>query len=141
MSGFKKKDKPEEAELDITPMIDVTFLLLIFFMVTSTMDQQKQINVPPAKHGVGVEASNATFVTILANEGGLGRVLLGDGADGEEVVSMDRVTRYVQQGLIEGRDLCIVKAERDVTEGRVQDVLRAVGEIEDMRFAVGVQAP
>ncbi len=83
MSGFKKNEKPEEAELDITPMIDVTFLLLIFFMVTSTMDQQKQINVPPAKHGVGVEASNATFVTILANEGGLGRVLLGDGQDGE----------------------------------------------------------
>jgi len=141
MSGFKKDKKPEEAELDITPMIDVTFLLLIFFMVTSTMEQQKQIDVPPAKHGVGAEASNATFVTILANEGGLGRVLLGDGADGEEVVSMDRVARFVQQGLNEGRDLCIVKAERDVTEGRVQEVLRAAGEIDGMRFAVGVQAP
>mgnify|MGYP003325625382 CR=1 FL=1 len=31
------RKKLEDAEMDITPMIDVTFLLLIFFMVTSTM--------------------------------------------------------------------------------------------------------
>lgn len=140
MSGFKKKQN-DEAELDITPMIDVTFLLLIFFMVTSTMEQQKQVDVPPAVHGVGADAANAIFVTIMAAEGGPGRVMLGDGQEGEEVISMDRVTRYVQQGKNEGREICIIKAERDVTEGRVQEVMRAIGEIEGLRFAVGVQAP
>ena len=35
--SFGGKRKPIEGELDITPMIDVTFLLLIFFMVSSTM--------------------------------------------------------------------------------------------------------
>ena len=45
-AGIKKK-KNEDADLDITPMIDVVFLLLIFFMVTSTMDDQKAANVPP----------------------------------------------------------------------------------------------
>ena len=35
--GLGRAKKKDEADLDITPMIDVTFLLLIFFMVTSTM--------------------------------------------------------------------------------------------------------
>ena len=37
----------EEDELDLTPMVDVTFLLLIFFMVTAAFALQKSIEVPP----------------------------------------------------------------------------------------------
>ena len=36
----------EEAELDMTPMVDVTFLLLIFFMVTASFSLQKSIQMP-----------------------------------------------------------------------------------------------
>jgi len=38
-------------ELDMTPMIDVTFLLLIFFMVTAAYGIQKAIEVPPPQQG------------------------------------------------------------------------------------------
>jgi len=34
-------------EMDLTPMVDVTFLLLIFFMVTASFSIQKSIAVPP----------------------------------------------------------------------------------------------
>ena len=34
-------------EMDLTPMVDVTFLLLIFFMVTASFSLQKSIEVPP----------------------------------------------------------------------------------------------
>lgn len=37
--------KPEE-EMDMTPMVDVTFLLLIFFMVTAAFSLQKSIPMP-----------------------------------------------------------------------------------------------
>lgn len=36
-----------EEELDLTPMVDVTFLLLIFFMVTAAFALQKALEVPP----------------------------------------------------------------------------------------------
>lgn len=36
----------EEEELDMTPMVDVTFLLLIFFMVTAAFSLQKSIRMP-----------------------------------------------------------------------------------------------
>ena len=137
-----KKKKKDEAELDITPMIDVVFLLLIFFMVTSTMDDQKAANVPPAKHGVGADANKATIISILADSGGgLGRVVLGDSPDGGEIVNLDLVRRHVQASFNEGKELCIIKAERDVMEGRVQEVLKVLADIDGLKFAIGVQDP
>ena len=37
----------EEDGLDMTPMVDVTFLLLIFFMITASFTMQKRLQVPP----------------------------------------------------------------------------------------------
>ena len=45
---FPRK-KLDEGELDMTPMIDVTFLLLIFFMVTASFSVQKTIQRPAAR--------------------------------------------------------------------------------------------
>jgi len=42
-----KRANTEFEELDMTPMVDVTFLLLIFFMVTASFSIQKSIEVPP----------------------------------------------------------------------------------------------
>ena len=38
----------EEAEMDMTPMIDVTFQLIIFFMITATFVVQKTLDMPQA---------------------------------------------------------------------------------------------
>lgn len=42
---FRKKVKSED-EMDMTPMIDMTFLLLIFFMVSASFSLQKSIPIP-----------------------------------------------------------------------------------------------
>lgn len=42
------RQSPEFEEMDLTPMVDVTFLLLIFFMITASFSVQKQIASPPA---------------------------------------------------------------------------------------------
>ena len=46
--SFGSKEKIPEDELDMTPMVDVTFLLLIFFMVTASFTLQKSMPQPPA---------------------------------------------------------------------------------------------
>lgn len=43
--GLSKKVATED-DMDMTPMIDMTFLLLIFFMVTASFSQQKSIPIP-----------------------------------------------------------------------------------------------
>ena len=47
--AFGGKSKREESEMDMTPMVDVTFLLLIFFMVTAAFTLQKSFEVPVPK--------------------------------------------------------------------------------------------
>ena len=37
----------DDEEMDLTPMVDVTFLLLIFFMITASFSIQKTLEVPP----------------------------------------------------------------------------------------------
>ncbi len=46
---FYKRNEPEKPEMDMTPMVDVTFLLLIFFMVTAAFTMQKSFEIPTPK--------------------------------------------------------------------------------------------
>lgn len=46
--GFVLRSPETDFEdMDLTPMVDVTFLLLIFFMITASFSLQKTIQVPP----------------------------------------------------------------------------------------------
>jgi len=44
---FHGPEDTGQGDLDMTPMVDVTFLLLIFFMVTAAFSLQKSLDVPP----------------------------------------------------------------------------------------------
>lgn len=80
-----EKGTPIDAEMDMTPMVDVTFLLLIFFMVTASFAMQKSIEIPKPKQD---EASaNAVpqdpeqdpeFVTVTVDENNTYRVITLD---------------------------------------------------------------
>jgi len=43
----RQRGASSEDDMDLTPMVDVTFLLLIFFMITAAFALQKSIEVPP----------------------------------------------------------------------------------------------
>ena len=54
----------EETELDMTPMVDVTFLLLIFFMVTASFTMQNSIELPAQQS----DAPSSTAVEQVEDE-------------------------------------------------------------------------
>lgn len=67
---FSRK-KRESLEVSLTPMIDVVFLLLIFFMVTTTFNQQSsiKINLPEAN---GEETAEAVkMITLIIDAEGV----------------------------------------------------------------------
>ena len=64
---YKRKKQPEpDTEIDITPMIDVTFQLLIFFMVTSTMQGNPPAEIPKSLSGGSIEMAKVINVVIRA---------------------------------------------------------------------------
>lgn len=132
----------EETELDITPMIDVTFLLLIFFMVTSTMKGNPDADLPVAKHGKGVDTSAVTTILIRANpDGGEPQLELENLAVNlpRQPVTLQDITNLVQTAVTSDVPDVIIKADRTVPHGDVQKVARAVNAVEGVQFFVGVQ--
>jgi biopolymer transport protein ExbD len=81
-----QKWKTEEAELDMTPMVDVTFQLLIFFMVTAAFAMQKSIEVPKPKQDAPSTQvvvaqdpeQDPSFVTVYVDQNNTYRVVTVD---------------------------------------------------------------
>lgn len=65
--NFKSQDK-EELDINITPLIDVVFLLLIFFMVSTTFERESEINItlPQASKEVTKAKPDAINVAVDA---------------------------------------------------------------------------
>lgn len=61
----RPKRPPEDTEIDITPMIDVTFQLLIFFMVTSTMQGNPPAQVPKSVSGGSTEMAKIALTVVV----------------------------------------------------------------------------
>ena len=134
----------DTAEMDITPMIDITFLLLIFFLVCSTANVQSAVELPPARHGTGVSDRTSVVLTV-ADRGGPGPALvyLADGKKGnplpdDEDLRAAEITQAVEQGMQEGKSTVLVKAEKGVKHGDVWRVETAVGQVEGVRLYVAV---
>lgn len=51
-------------ELEMTPMIDMTFLLLIFFMVTSSVTPLARLELPPSQTGRAEEADQRVVLIV-----------------------------------------------------------------------------
>ncbi|MDB5386601.1 MAG: hypothetical protein JWM11_2247 [Planctomycetaceae bacterium] len=127
-----------DGELDLTSLIDVVFLLLIFFMVSSTMKGTPDVDTPQAHFGTGVVEKTASIVTVLRDgPGGPPMIILGDGRGPEG--NLDDVHDYISQAAREGKTHVIIKAERDIPHGFVQQIEKVVSKVENIRLNIGVQ--
>ncbi len=65
-----KKARPETEEINSSSMADIAFLLLVFFLVTTTisMDKGLSLDLPPV--GEELEVNRKNITNILINESG-----------------------------------------------------------------------
>lgn len=87
MAGIKKK-KRVGISIDMTPMVDIAFLLLIFYMTTTTFK-------PPEKKGVTIPSSHSE-ITIPDN-------VISITVTKDDSVFVEYVTREKQ--LVEGKEI------------------------------------
>lgn len=140
---LQRRPVRDEAELDITPMIDVTFLLLIFFIVASVPDPNAAVDLPPARYGSSVSKNNSFTVTLSDSGNNSVDVYLAEGKKGdplprEEEAQTEAIREAVSLAVQDGKNSVIVKADKGVAYHDVSRVSAAVGLVEgvSLHFAV-----
>jgi biopolymer transport protein ExbD len=76
---------------DLTPIIDIVFLLIVFFMTVAKMQVQElvEIDVPIAANAVVPEDRSSRVVVTIQNDGAL--------FFGSQAIVVEELTAYVQQ--------------------------------------------
>lgn len=112
---FKRHTKLEYGlgQIDIAPLIDMVFQLLIFFMLTSSFVFQSgiKINLPRAVTSDMVQEEN--FVIIISSEN---VIYLNN-----KVVSLKELERQLRLAVKKNKPL-LIKSDRKASLGRVVDV-------------------
>jgi len=64
--GLRRPKRRLAIRIDMTPMVDIAFLLLIFYMVTTvfSMPQAMEINLPPIDEEEQVEVKESNLLTL-----------------------------------------------------------------------------
>ena len=124
-----EKKKKRSHEIPTSSMADIAFLLLIFFLVTTTMDMDKGIPMVLPERGGEVKINPKNIAKILVNASG--DVLF----DGEVVMDMELrdllETRLKERGLdADGKPKLIVsiKTDRETEYDRYITILDIVKE-------------
>ena len=111
------KDKPKRRVIiNITSLIDVLFLLLIFFMVTSTFLEQPgmKLELPSAK---SAEVSQVEKLVLFIGPGG--EIVFND-----QTVTLDDLERAIEEAVPQAKEKTLVlKADRTVQHGTVVAVM------------------
>ena len=101
--GFPKRELPKD-DMDMTPMVDVTFLLLIFFMITASFSTEKSIQ---QKAAMSNQSSNqpkdedSDTVKILIDEFNAYTVIFPD-SDEREATSKQELLAILSMAQLDG---------------------------------------
>jgi biopolymer transport protein ExbD len=118
-------------EINVTPLVDIMLVLLIIFMVTTTVVVRDAIEVKLPEAATG-EPRKVTLIAITVDE--RGRMAMNG-----SVVDERAVRRYIRGERRRGAAMeAVIAADKDVAHGRVVrviDLLRSEGVV---KFAINV---
>jgi biopolymer transport protein ExbD len=126
----------DDEELDLTPMVDVTFLLLIFFMITASFTIQKTMQVPPPNP----DEEGASMSPIIEDpEDDMIRVEIDQRnlitIDEDPLPDIDLLVDFLRAT---GKREILITAHEDALHETVVIVLDAANEVEMQRIRLGV---
>ncbi|MEM9368312.1 MAG: biopolymer transporter ExbD [Planctomycetota bacterium] len=147
----------DESELDMTPMIDMTFLLLIFFMVTSTLSPFSDLELPEAMAGDAEKPEGRAVIVVdypLEYVTDLNTRLVGSDPlllsqcrlyfpeDKERLIPPAQLGSKLQQAIQQSEtgDV-LIQSNRKMPLGVVREIVKIAGESGAGQIMIGVSRP
>lgn len=124
----------DDVQINLTPLIDVVFLLLIFFMVSTTFSKESQLRIQlPESSDRPVEHEQSSTLEIEINAQGIYAIKGPDDKAAKQLLGTDRKTLYRALASASGNrtDLVtVIRADRKTPHEsviRAMDIARRLG--------------
>jgi biopolymer transport protein ExbD len=116
---FPRPEKHDHAEFDITAMIDLVFMMNIYFLVTFIGAALGEIALPAASHAAALDAEVATIITVLAGRDASSVVVhLGEGTTAKPIYDAEdqaaAISAAVEAGAAQNKTAVLIKAEKSI---------------------------
>jgi biopolymer transport protein ExbD len=142
---FRRKDRLKiRANADITPLIDVIFQLLIFFMLSATFVVQTSINIqsPEAQGATNLEQKDITITIAVDDDDpdGPGAIFVDD-----VQLSMGELRDYIY-GLRAQRDpeqppFVLIRPDARIRTGQLVEVFGILNSLDITNYGVAARPP
>jgi biopolymer transport protein ExbD len=132
MAGGSQDNDEEITGINVTPLVDITLVLLIIFMVTANFIVRETVEVDLPRAANGGETVQGLVNVVLDKEG----KLFFDGAE----VSEDELRRKVAQALEKDKETrAIISADQTLAYGRVMRLIDVVKGQGIAKFALNIE--
>ncbi len=128
-----KREPREELELNLTPLIDVVFLLLIFFMVSTTFQKESEISLQLPRATDTETQSPQERIEVIINAAG--RYYIND----QELVKSDVASLQNALYKVSGgqRDIPLtIRADAQAPHQAVVTAMDAAGQLGMLRMSI-----
>jgi biopolymer transport protein ExbD len=132
--GLRKRNRVG-IRVDMTPMVDVAFLLLIFFMVTTVFRRPlaMEMNLPEKDAKVQVKESNVMTIYVLED----GTMMYDVGKRGLQPLSWEELRETcVLESDYNPELIILVKVDREAQYIKMVDMLDTLDEARMQRFSI-----
>ncbi len=131
-----KKGKRLGIRIDMTPLVDVAFLLLTFFMLTTSMSrpQTMEINLPPDED-VKVEIAESNLMTLRINE--KGNVYWNIGMDAPVKIEWTKLRGFIRErSLANTKLVTLIKIDPKAKYEIMVNIMDELNQADMQRFSI-----
>jgi biopolymer transport protein ExbD len=150
---LKKMKRRVNITLDMTPMVDIAFLLLIFYMATTSFKPPEKLHVSlPASHSeIKLPESDMIYVTVTKDDSVMVEYITKQKVEREGKEFSEPVRHYEEatpaglpvvitriRASVPGayKWFVVIKADKEVSYGTMNSIMNALQEIKISKFSL-----
>lgn len=132
----RKQSKRIGIRIDMTPLVDVAFLLLTFFMLTTSMNrpQTMEINLPPDEKAK-VEIAESNLLTLRVDE--KGELFWNIGMEAPAKIEFAKLRQFIKErGQANSKLVTLIKIDERAKYEMMVNIIDELNQADMQRFSI-----